>query len=305
MANSTDDHCPEPRLVDAPGQGVGGPQRAGLRRRQGVFWICTIPYPHELCAGMERGELPTGLAWARGQRERGATGYEHYQICVAFDKKVSLAAIKGVFGSGVHAELTRSEAAAEYCTKEDTRVGEPFELGAKPIRRNSKTDWESVWTAAKSGDLSSIPANVRVVSYHALRAIQSDFSVAQIVDRTVTVYYGPTGTGKSHRAWDEAGIGAFPKCPRTKWWDGYQGQEHVVIDEFRGSIDIAHLLRWFDRYPVRVEIKGSSRPFNASRIWITSNLNPNAWYPDLDALTLAALLRRLTIVEMTTPYSPE
>jgi len=35
--------------------------------------------------------------------------------------------------------------------------------------------------------------------------------------------------------------------------DGYRGQEHVVFDEFRGGIDISHVLRWFDRYPVIVE----------------------------------------------------
>lgn len=274
-------------------------------RRQGIFWILTIPYPNALCEGMVGGELPVGLAWARGQRECGSTGYEHYQICAAFGKKVSLAAVTGIFGRGVHAELTRSECAESYCTKEETRVGEPFELGAKPIRRNSKTDWESVWVAAKAGDLESVPANIRVVSYHALRAIHSDHANPRSIDRVVTVFYGPTGTGKSHRAWDEAGIGAFAKCPRTKFWDGYQSQVNVVIDEFRGGVDVAHLLRWFDRYPVRLEIKGSSRPSNVERIWLTSNLHPESWYPELDVATTAALMRRLQIVEMNTPYVSE
>jgi len=134
-----------------------------------------------------------------------------------------------------------------------------------------------------------------VVSYRTLRAIQSDFSVPRAIERTVTVFWGSTGTGKSRRAWLEAGDGAYAKCPRSKFWDGYQDQENVVIDEFRGGIDVAHLLRWFDRYPVRVEIKGSSRPFNASRIWITSNLDPIMWYPEIDEMTREALMRRLNI----------
>ena len=103
------------------------------------------------------------------------------------------------------------------------------------------------------------------------------------------------GTGKSRRAWAEAGESAYAKCPRSKFWDGYQDQKHVVFDEFRGGIDVSHLLRWFDRYPVRVEIKGSSRPLHACRIWITSNVDPRLWYPELDSATLDALLRRLTI----------
>lgn len=72
----------------------------------------------------------------------------------------------------------------------------------------------------------------------------------------------------------------------------------VIIDEFRGDIDVSHLLRWLDRYPVIVEIKGSSLPLVAERIYITSNLHPLAWYPNLDPLTQEALLRRLEINEI-------
>lgn len=81
---------------------------------------------------------------------------------------------------------------------------------------------------------------------------------------------------------------------RTKWWCGYKNQENVIIDEFRGVVDISHLLRWLDRYPVRVESKGGSRPLLCKTIWLTSNLAPEAWYPDLDVETRDALLRRLT-----------
>ena len=75
----------------------------------------------------------------------------------------------------------------------------------------------------------------------------------------------------------------------------YLDHENVVIDEFRGGIAINHLLRWFDRYPVIVEQKGGATILLATNIWITSNISPNDWYPDLDAETLAALRRRLQI----------
>lgn len=89
---------------------------------------------------------------------------------------------------------------------------------------------------------------------------------------------------------------AYSKDPRTKFWDGYRGQEHVVLDEFRGAIDVSHLLRWFDRYPVRVEIKGASTPLLVKKFWITSNLPVEAWYPQVDAETLEALKRRINII---------
>lgn len=115
------------------------------------------------------------------------------------------------------------------------------------------------------------------------------------MERTISVFWGRTGTGKSKRAWEEAGLDAYPKDPRTKFWDGYRSHRFVVIDEFRGGIDIAHFLRWCDRYPVLVEVKGGATALRAEHIWITSNLDPRNWYPELDSETVDALLRRINI----------
>lgn len=113
------------------------------------------------------------------------------------------------------------------------------------------------------------------------------------------VFWGPTGTGKSKRAWEEAGPGAYIKNSRTKFWDGYQGQTNVIIDEFRGGIDISYLLTWLDVYPCRVEVKGSSIALSATNFWICSNIPPERWYPDIDWETQEALNRRLTVINLT------
>jgi len=62
-----------------------------------------------------------------------------------------------------------------------------------------------------------------------IRTIAADFAEPAGMERTVVVFCGRTGTGKSRRAWEEAGLGAYPKDPRTKFWDGYRDQSHVVI----------------------------------------------------------------------------
>lgn len=149
---------------------------------------------------------------------------------------------------------------------------------------------------AQEGKLNEIDSQVYVCHYNSLKRIAVDNMTAEAMERQVFVFWGKTGTGKSKRAWDEAGVNAYPKDPMSKFWDGYSGQEHVVIDEFRGGISISHILRWLDRYPVLVEVKGSSVVLKAKTIWITSNLQPCKWYPDLDGETLLALLRRLTII---------
>jgi len=130
-------------------------------RVQGIFWLLTIPQ-HDFVP-----YSPPCLQYIVGQLEKApTTGYLHWQILCAFKKKASLQVVKRTFGNSCHGELSRSDAARTYVQKEDTRVeGTGFEFGAKPFQRNSKVDWESVWTAAQSGALDSIPANVRVVNY--------------------------------------------------------------------------------------------------------------------------------------------
>jgi hypothetical protein len=265
-------------------------------RRQGIFWLLTVPAPCSVCERLSTGILPNCLVWVKGQLECGSeSGYLHYQVVVAFSKKESLASVTRLFGPGIHAELTRSEAACAYVHKEETRAGVPFEHGVKPINRASKIDWESVWAAAITNDILSVPASIRIQSYRALRAIGADYATPIAMEREVFVFWGASGTGKSRRAWEEAGLDAYCKDPRSKFWDGYQAQRNVVFDEFRGGIDVAHILRWCDRYPVRVETKGSSRPLVSERIWFTSNVDPRLWYPELDPDTLVALIRRFNI----------
>lgn len=259
------------------------------RRRQGVYWLLTIPEADFVPS------LPDGCRYVKGQLEEGEGGFRHYQLVCALKKKGSATTVRGMFGGRAHCELSRSTAANDYVWKEDTRIGEPFEFGQLPVTRNEPKDWDRIWDLAKKGRLLDIPADVRIQHYRTLRTITADFAQPSGMERSCFVFCGKTGTGKSRRAWAEAGMDAYPKDPRTKFWDGYRDQKHVVIDEFRGAIDISHILRWLDRYPVLVEIKGSATCLVAEKIWITSNLHPRDWFKDIDSETQDALLRRLQI----------
>lgn len=253
-------------------------------------WILTIPHRDFVPF------LPTGICYIRGQLETGEAGFLHWQVYAVWTKTVRLSGIRKLLGP-VHAEPTRSTAARDYVWKEDTRVeGTQFELGELPFRRNVATDWDKVRDLAKSGRLDDIPADVHVRYYFQLQRIRADYAVPVAQERSARIFWGPTGTGKSRRAWEEAGVEAYCKDPRTKWWCGYRGETHCIIDEFRGAIDVAHILRWLDRYPVRVETKGSSVPLQVSKFWFTSNLDPSMWFPELDEETRAAFRRRVEII---------
>jgi len=233
-----------------------------------------------------------------GQLERGDSGYEHWQFVLSYAQKKSLSYVKATLCPTAHVEATRSAAAIEYVCKESTRIEPPFEFGRRAFNRNLASDWDRIRVLAVTGDFEAIPSDIFIRHYGALKKIHQDAVQPIAIERSAVVYWGATGVGKSRRAWGEASSDAYPKDPRTKFWCGYHGEQHVVIDEFRGGIDISHLLRWLDRYPVRVEIKGSSQPLLATKYWITSNLHPDQWYLDIDQATKLALKRRLTIVQL-------
>lgn len=254
---------------------------------QGKYWILTIP-AHNFTPF-----LPPGVEYIRGQIERGnTTDYLHWQILVSFEKKVTMARVKIVFGS-VHAQLTRSAAADEYCWKDDTAIVETrFTLGKKTLKRNAPKDWDLIRAYAEQGNFKDIPSDVYIRSYSSLKRIYVDNVQPMAIEKEVYVFWGRTRSGKSKRAWEEASLQAYPKTPTTVWWCGYQGHQNVVIDEFRGQINISHVLRWLDRYPCLVEVKGSTVVLQCTKIWITSNLSPKDWYPDLDQETQDALMAR-------------
>lgn len=111
--------------------------------------------------------------------------------------------------------------------------------------------------------------------------------------------YGPTGVGKSKYAFDHC-VDPWVSGETGKWFEGYDGHEDVIFDDFRGDFCKFHvLLRLLDRYPYRIEVKGSSRQFLARRIFITSCHPPHEVYKDRAGEDLAQLGRRISqIIKM-------
>lgn len=269
---------------------------------QARYWILTIPVIH-----LSTPTLSGDLVYIRGQQEISASGLHHWQLLAVFNKKLRLRSVKEHFCNEAHCEPTRSEAANDYVWKEDTRVaGTQFELGRLPFSRARKTDWDSALACAKAGDLDNIPADVLLRYYGNIKRIHVDNLQPERRDNIhVRVYWGLSGTGKTRRATLEAGDGHFPKGSGDQWWDGYQGQTNVIIDEFAGGIPITDLLRWLDRYPCTVPVKGSTVALKAVNFWLTSNFHPRDWYKDIGVEQRNGLLRRIhELVEFSEPWIP-
>lgn len=104
--------------------------------------------------------------------------------------------------------------------------------------------------------------------------------------------YGPPGVGKSHIAHN-----LFPDAfikQQNKWFDGYEGQETILLDDLDTSALGHHLKIWTDKWPCRGEIKGGTVPLRHKRFIITSNYLPSRIWND-DPVLASAIERRCTM----------
>lgn len=116
----------------------------------------------------------------------------------------------------------------------------------------------------------------------------------------VIVLWGATGTGKTRDALTKY----WPEVPHYKWkssngqwWDGYDGEKKIIIEEFRGTMIWADLLDLLDRNECRVPVKGGFVQIQADKFVICSPKPPAAWYKDDDEYDkIGQLRRRITTI---------
>lgn len=97
----------------------------------------------------------------------------------------------------------------------------------------------------------------------------------------IQIYFGDSGTGKTRKAVEDnpdAYIVTKPESNGMLWWDGYNGQDTIIIDEFYGWIPLNFMLRLMDRYPLKVQIKGGMVDMAATKFILTSNVTWHDWY---------------------------
>lgn len=116
----------------------------------------------------------------------------------------------------------------------------------------------------------------------------------------VVVLYGPTGTGKTRDAY----IKYWPDEPHYvwrpsngNWWDGYDGQKKIIVDEFRAQMTWSDILGLLCRNEFRAPFKGGFVNIVADKFVFTSPFPPREWYKKDDRYDrYAQLQRRITKV---------
>jgi hypothetical protein len=258
-----------------------------------------IMFQEEMCPSTERLHL-------QGYIEMGRTVRESY-----FTRRVT---------AHLHLEKrrgTRTEA-REYSSKERSRVRGPWEYGDWGAGgQGSRSDLESVRTwiieHRSEPELERKLADEFFgtwVRYHKSLSRYVGLLRGRREWKTeVIILWGDAGTGKTRYVYDTHGYDEVYDVPRPNggsvWFDGYTGQEVVLLDDFYGWIPLHLLLKLGDRYPLQVPTKGSHTEFSAKYLYITSNKPYEEWYKWADfGLSLKeAFERRIDKIEHFTNIS--
>lgn len=267
---------------------------------------CWTSFKTEGCPITEKvGEAIRYLVY---QKEKcPVSGREHLQGYIQFSTQKRLKGAKAFFTDpAVHMEVSRGTAdrAREYCMKEDSRITPPVEEGVFCAGKGIRND---LATLAKKIEDKIEPSGVEWIRYHrGIQAYKDRLVPVRKWKTEVTILWGKTNLGKSRWVQEQAGPEAYWKMPDNKWWDGYEGQEVVVIDDIEWSaFGRSYLLNLWDRYPFRVERKGGSVQFAAKRLYITTNVDPNTILDTERLRRVDHLLHAEQVLQVPGNTSPE
>lgn len=274
--------------------------------RKSANWFMTVNNPKQTIQEFFE-LLRKDAVFARVQEERGAEGTHHYQACVGYKSQRHFLKLQKSF-PGAHIERSKNAMASwTYCGKEETRVEgtEVLSHGVPPAAKNVKGDTatRNKMLIAKGPkacvDEGLIPLEKLPLLQKAMHAYTSMEQHPTLEKLEHEWHWGPTGTGKSHHV-RTTYPDAYLKT-NTKWWDGYTGQETVIIEEMAPEqIGGHHFKQWADKYPFPAEVKGGVINLRPKRIIITSNYTiQECWLRPQDH---EPILRRFTVHHHNKPF---
>lgn len=268
------------------------------------YWLGTYyPTPEEQQDYTTTANLPElrmvidggDITCFRGQWEMGGKGDKagklHVQFAVCFPAKCRAPQARSILGGkwGMFTgwlDVARSAAVWDYVKKEETRVADIPDWGELTDESGTRVDLDYVYAEIAKG----VPI-YEIAEQFPRQFMRNHAAISKLCamydkprpygDIHVEIWWGVTGSGKSHKAYHEY-PDAYRKSIPGKWWEGYKGQETVIFEEFNPQEDkelrLPELLKILDKYPYQVEIKGASMQLKANRFIFTSNINPATWY---------------------------
>lgn len=288
-----------------------------------------------------------------GQLEEGASGYRHYQLYIEFVNPQRFSGLIKKF-VGVHIEPRREDRmhAIKYCTKEKGRV-KPYSFGelepVKEIDGKKVTEAEYRRYNLSLKNKSKKEKEVAVEKYFEL--IRSGYTASEVIVREpgawrygaqldrferavreereefyrknlreVKAFYlsGESRIGKTYyitqKKMKEEKKSVYRVTNYLHPFDSYDGEEILILDEFRTSIDFNLMLNILDGYPLQLPARYGDKTAQFTEVWVVSNEKFYTQYQEVNVMmpsSFIAFKRRFAgFFEMRergvlTPVTPE
>lgn len=228
-------------------------------------------------------------------KEVGLNGTPHIQGFIVFPNQRRLKSVKQIVGERAHCEkaMGNSIQNRNYCMKE----GDFIEYGDRPLTQEEKGNqekirWDHALKEAKTkGEVTD--ERIQFLHYNTIKKVRYDALLTRKLDALNELnnewWYGKPGTGKSRKGF-ELYPQAYRKNPNNEWWDGYNDEEVVIIEDLDNSHhkQFSNIKRWADHYPFLAEIKGGMIKIRPKKIIITSNYK----IEEITGLNQMPILRR-------------
>lgn len=240
------------------------------------YYVFTINNPTQ----HEFDNVDSNIRFAIWQLERAPSGTEHWQGYIEFFKQIRVNACCKSLGGRAHVEPRRGsqQQAIDYATKSSTRIGGPWRIGEPAVLQpGRRTDYLEVAQEVVGGaSLASVASSAPGVFVRYSRGLERlAFYSYKPAWRSVKCFFlcGPPGTGKTSFVYDTFGYENVYVMAggKLEWFDGYQGQDVLLIDEYSGGIESQALLRLLDGHPYQMPVKGDFVWARYTRVFITAN----------------------------------
>jgi hypothetical protein len=262
------------------------------------------------------------------QEKADTTKKQHYQVYIELFKTARMSKIKKLFcDNTIHCEIKKGsrESARFYCMKnydgiynDDYKWIDPlhrgrdwgdtfYELGEWISGQGARSDIlkckKMIDEGDKMIDIADGHFNTFIKFYRGLykyKNLKLKETTKEFRKIQVEVYWGAAGSGKSKKAlYNDDGtrrddIYILEQRNGTIWYDGYEQEKTLVINDFYGWIKYGQFLNTLDGHQQQLEVKGGITYAGWTKVIITSNQHPKDWYSK--GLT-SALERRLNVIE--------
>lgn len=267
-------------------------------------------------------DWPSTVAYATWQCEVGLKkGTPHLQGFIQFKNQARFAQVRKALGGGwcqPRLRVSTDEKARDYCrptykshvsglTKMESGewVEGPWEFGEFIVKQErQRSDLECFRNDVKDG-----VSRMQLMTDHCstmARYPKFEYTCKEIYGKPrdpdihthITCIYGPPGAGKSRKARDmfKHSEVYFKNIGTQHWWSGYNGQEHIIIDEF-DKIPVGErtaYLEILDRMEVKVAGKGEPHvQFIGTKFILLGNLPVKDWWLDSGPKIYEGVQRRI------------